>query len=125
MISQLLIYAAAPLAVLYFYLFNKSLKMLDKEERQRLIAIPSSRLSFPIVLVLLGSFVYFDHFGPRLALAAAILGFGSVASYRQHKKFDQLGFDPAYTRFLRKISYISDVGISLILLAGILSAVGA
>jgi hypothetical protein len=124
MISQLLIYAAAPMLVLYFYLFNKSIKMLDKEEQQRLIAIPGSKLSFPVLLVLLGAFVYFDQFWPRLALAIAVHGFVAVASHRQNKKLEEMNFDPAYLKFLRKISYISGPGISLILLSGILSTLG-
>jgi hypothetical protein len=125
MISQLLIYAAAPMAVLYFYLFNKSIKMLDKEERERLKASPGSRFSFPVLLVLFGGFVYFSHFGSRLALAVVILVFGAVVSRRQDKKFEELNLNPAYLRFLRKISYISSLGISLVLLSGILFTVGA
>jgi hypothetical protein len=125
MISQLFIYAAAPLAVLYFYLFNKSIKMLDKEERERLMASPVSKFSFPVLLILFGSFVYFSQFGPRLVLAVVILVFGAVASRRQDKKFEEMNFNPAYLRFLRKTSYVANVGVWLVLLSGILSTVGA
>jgi hypothetical protein len=106
--ADLLLYAAIPLFLVYFYLFQRTLRVLEPVERQRFIAaagLPLWRKVLAVVpLVLL-------FFAPTMTLRLVLVAWWLmqlvVDTRSHHQRLRVLGFDPAFRSQLLSVSYLS------------------
>jgi hypothetical protein len=106
--ADLLLYAAIPLFVVYFYLFQRTLRVLEPVERQRFIAeagLPLWRKGLAVApLVLL-------FFAPTMTLRLVLVAWWLlqliVDTRSHHQRLRVLGFDPAFRSQLLSVAYLS------------------
>jgi hypothetical protein len=108
--ADLLVYAAIPLLLVYFYLFQRTFRVLEPAERKRFISdagLPPWRRVLALVpLVLL-------FFAPTMTLRLVLVAwwlFELVLDTRSHhQRLRALGFDPAFRSQLLRVTYLSGV----------------
>ena len=114
-LSDILFYVAIPILFVYFFLFNKTIKMLEPPERTRYIKEAGSIVNILITITLFVALAYFDDFKVKLTFAFLIAAYMVIGTIFHHKKLKVLNFESAFERRLLQISYISGFGIILIL----------
>ncbi len=118
MFADLLIYACIPLFAVYFFLFQRTLGLLDESERKRFIndaGQPAWHIFLTagtIVLLFLAVSPYV-----RAVIGVLLLAHTTWASMSQHRKVRALGFTPVFTRRLAAVSYLAGA-VMLIFVAG-------
>ena len=122
-LPDILIYIALPVLFIYFLLFNKTIKMLEPHERTRYVKEAGSKVGILSTVILFGALVYFDDFKVILIVSALIIASTFIGTIFHHKKLKELNFDSAFEKRLLKVSFLSGVGILLILGSFVLNAV--
>jgi len=120
-LPDILLYIAIPLIGMHFYLFNKTLKTIDSEERDRYVNLGGSKYNILSTVFLFGGLLYFDGFETKLIFSVLIILSTIIGTIVHHKKLRALNFDTAFEKRLLNISYISGVGIILVLCSLVLS----
>jgi hypothetical protein len=109
-----ILYAGLAVLIVYFVLFFKLSRTLSKEEHVMLQKIRSKFLMvtfvFPFIML-----IYFTGFYIRLGLGAYIIVSTTIETIFHHAKLRRLNFNPSYERKLLKITYLSAVGIFLVI----------
>jgi hypothetical protein len=108
--ADLLTYATIPWFVVYFYLFQRTFRVLEAAERKRFISqagLPPWRrvLAFvPLVLLF---------FAPTMTLRLALVAWWllelAIDTRSHHQRLRALGFDPAFRSQLLRVTYLSGV----------------
>ena len=110
--ADLLIYATIPLFITYFYLFQRTFRLLDPTERKRFTSeagLPAWRRILGILPVAL--LLFTSDFAVRLALVAWWLLQVVVDTRSHHQKLQALRFDPAFRSQLQRTTYLSVVAL--------------
>lgn len=121
-LGNTLFYIAVPVLFLYFFAFNKTIKMLEPVERDRYIKEAGSRISLIVTIGLFVAFFYLEEFQYKLWCAGFIVMFLIFETLRHHRKLKALKFSLVFEKRLLNISYLSGAGIVLILASAVLNA---
>ena len=121
-VANILFYIAVPIFIVYFFLFNKTMRMIEPSERKRYIYEAGSKYSLLITVALFGALFFFRSFQYKLIIAVLIVLFTIIETIRHHKKLKVLKFPLAFEKRLLNISYLSGLSILLILTSVVLNA---
>jgi hypothetical protein len=124
-LANALFYGSIPAFALYFYLFQRTFRVLDAEERRRFIqeaALPTWRrvlalLPVPLMLIISNTQV-------RVALVVWFLVQLALDTRMQHKKLVHLGFDARFRDRLARVSVLAGV-VVILFISGLLLRSGA
>lgn len=121
-LANILLYISLPLFGVYFFLFNKTMNMLNDNERKRFVKEAGSKSSFVIAAGLFFTLIYADDFW--IILIATILVCASliVSTHFHHKKIKSLNFDRRFEKRLWRISFLAAIAILLVLVSFMLDA---
>jgi len=108
--ADLLIYVSIPLFLVYFYLFQRTFRVLEPAERKRFISdagLPRWRRVLALVpLVLL-------FFAPTMTLRLALVAWWLlelvIDTRSHHQRLRALDFDPVFRSQLLRVTYLSGV----------------
>ena len=95
-LPDILFYAAILVLFVYFFLFNKTIKMLEPSERIRYIKVAGSTVNILITVILFVALAYFDNFKAKLALAFSVVVYTVIGTILHHKKLKALNFKSAF-----------------------------
>ncbi len=122
LIENIFILIGASIFIIYFILFNRTMKLIDLSERKRYISKVGSKLSSLTIISLLGALFYINGFIIKLFIAITIVIFMFIETIRHHKKLKELNFNETFEKRLFKISSIPAVGVLLILISVVMHA---
>lgn len=121
-IANILFYIAVPIFIVYFFLFNKTMRMIEPSERKRYIHEAGSKYGLFITVALFGALFFFRVFQYKLIISVLIVLFTVMETIRHHKKLKVLKFPMEFEKRLLNISYLSGLSILLILTSIVLNA---
>lgn len=114
-IIDVLLYTGLVLILVHFYFFNKTINTISKEEKDRYVKDAGSKTGLIITIILFGCLFYFRGLEMNLLFSFLIVSSMVFGTVIHHKRLRALSFDDVFEKRLLKISYISLVGVVLIL----------
>jgi len=118
---NIILYSGLIIIAIYLFLFFKLSNTLTKEEHS---VLRKQRSKFIGIMSILPFFVigYFDNYYLRLSVGAFIVISTTIETIFHHRKLRMLHFNPVYERKLLKITYVSAIGIILLVIWFIMTA---
>ncbi len=107
---------------IYFYLFNRTMKMISSKEIDRFRKETGSKIDLLTTGVLFGCFFYFETYEAKILFSVLIVLSSIISTNRHQNKLRALNFDKAFGKRLQNISPISMAGIIFVLSSFVLNA---
>jgi len=119
MLSNVLMYGAIPPLLLYFYLFRRTIHLLDASDQKRFVTDAGQPRWNLGLMALLGVLLFLaERRVTSIIVGGVLLVDLVVATVVHHSKLRRLGFPDAFRRRLAAISYLAGV-LVLMVVAGV------
>jgi len=108
MLSDVLIYGAIPLLLLYFYLFRGTIRLLEDSDQKRFVSDAGQpRWNLGLMALLFVLLFLAERQSTCILVGGVLFSDVVIASVVHHSKLKRLGFPDGFRRRLTAISYLA------------------